>query len=611
MRKLLARAPQPLSELWSLLGAERKVTLAAISMIAAELVFHAWAVFPAWFFLDDYNFLADGRRRPLDLSYLLTPYSGHLMPGGRLVTWLVSRSGSLDWPLAATGSLVFQALASAAAWWMLVTLFGRRATLLIPLAIYLSSPLTAPTKLWWIASVSHLPVQIGFFAAVGCWVVYLRSRRALPLVGTVLAVLLGMAFDVRGILTLPVLAFLALAYFATASGVRRVQRVVRDYLAAWTLFALVGGAYTAYYFLEVPQIAEGSSLRGLPVVAFTLLGTAFAAGVLGGPWRWEVSAPPTAFSDAAPLLVHVSWVVLALVVTYIALRRTRTIRAWVLLLGYLFATALVVASARSAVGSVVGREYRYLSDSICVVALCLALATHSLLGAAESSEPREHPPLAVSAPRALVALLVLVIVASGLWNSATYAHIWHHRNASDPYMHRLEAAARSAGHVDLVRTVVPEDVLSRVTTPRNNTRNLASLLDTPVDFPSTSQRLLVVGPNGRLHRAVIDLGVSSRAGPTPGCGWHVTSEGREIPLRGRAFNSTWWVRIGYLASDPSTLTVTTGAKERRVEIPSGLGNLFLRVTGTFDSVRIDGLAPGQTMCVNRIEVGQPVAGGSL
>ena len=606
-----ATARRRLAELWSLVGVGRGVTWAAAGLIVAELAFHAWAVFPSWFFLDDYNFLYDGQRQRLDLSYMLTPYSGHLMPGGRVVTWIVSRAGTLDWGLAATGSLVFQALASVAAWWMLVTLFGHRKTLLFPLALYLTSPLTAPTKLWWIASVSHLPVQIGFFSAVACWVMYLRTRHTWPLVGTVLAVLLGVTFDVRGILTLPVLAFVAVAYFGSGSLPRRLLHVLRTYLAAWTAFVVLGGAYTAYYVLEVPPIANGSLLGGFPSVASTLLGRGFGAGVLGGPWRWEVVAPPTAFADTPTFLVPLCWVVIILVVAYLALRRTRTLRAWALLLAYLVATTLVVASARAAVGSVTGREYRYLTDAACVVTLCVALATHTLIGAVESSEPRERSALVVAAPRALVVLLCGVILASGIWNSATYAHIWHHQNASDPYMHRLQADARRAGHIELAQTPTPEEVLSRLVTPRNNTHTLASLLDTRVDFPSVSRRLLVVGQGGALRRAHIELGVASKEGPSEGCGWHVTSKGLDIPLNGRAFQAKWWMRIGYLTSGPSNVTITAGDRERRVQLPGGLGNLFLRMTGTFDSVRIDGLEPGQTMCVDRIEVGLPVAGGSL
>jgi hypothetical protein len=210
-----------------------------------------------------------------------------------------------------------------------------------------------------------------------------------------------------------------------------------------------------------------------------------------------------------------------------------------------------------------------------------------------------------------VALLCGVVVASGLFNSVSYAHIWHHQNASDPYVHQLQADARTAGHLELAQTPTPEDVLSRLVTPRNNTRTLASLLHAHVDFPSVSRRLLVVGAGGGLHRADIELGVASKKAPSETCGWKVTSQGRDIPLNGRAFQAKWWMRIGYLTSGPSEVTVTAGTKERQVQLPGGLGNLFLQMTGTFNSVRIDGLQPGQTMCVDRIEVGLPVAGSSL
>ena len=59
-----------------------------------------------------------------------------------------------------------------------------------------------------------------------------------------------------------------------------------------------------------------------------------------------VVAPPTAYADTPASLVTLSWVVIILVVAYLALRRTRTRRAWALLLAYLVALALLVASAR-------------------------------------------------------------------------------------------------------------------------------------------------------------------------------------------------------------------------------------------------------------------------
>ncbi len=579
-------------------------------MVTAQLLFRAWAVYPAWFFLDDYNHLVAARGSGLTASYLLDPYAGHVWPGGRLIVWLVAQTGALNWPMAATGTLVMQAAASCAALWMLMVLFGPRPVILIPLGIYLTSALTMPAFIWWVAALTLLPVQIVFFVATATWVRYLRTRRLWPLLATAMAIALGLAFDVKGILVLPVLAYVALAYFSSGSILSRVGRVAVRYRLAWVILFLVGGAYSTYYLLTVPQVTTqplSSSLRG---ILSNMLVDAFVPGILGGPWQWDVAAPPTAYSDTPAVLVTACAVVVTLVVAYLALRRTRTVRAWVLLGAYVVVLAVLLASTRSNFGAGIGREYRYLTDATCVTALCLGLALAPLLGAVESSQARS-PALVVPLPRLVVAALVITVMVSGVINSATYARIWHTQNASDQYLHRLQTDVRAAGRVDLAETITPEDVLSHLTAPLNNTRTLAPLVSDRVDFPSTSSRLAVVGPEGGLHRALIELGVASREGPTEGCGWPVTQAGTNIPLQGRAIRLTWWMRIGYLAGGSSPVTVTAGSDVVQARVASGVHSLYVRVEGSFTSVRIDGLDPGTTLCVDTIEVGQPFPGGPL
>jgi hypothetical protein len=420
----------------------------------------------------------------------------------------------------------------------------------------------------------------------------------------------SLAFDVKAVLVLPVLAYLAVAYFSSGSLFRRLWHVLWSYRYSWLLLVLLGAAYSGYYLLEVPQITKDSPTTSLPELISLLFGRALVPGIFGGPWRWNDPSPPTAFSDTPDILVSIAWVLAALVVVYLALRRKRTLRAWILLGLYLVIVGGLLASARSDYGEVAGRDYRFLTGTACVAVLCIALASIELKGAVESSEPREQP-LVISLPRWWPVVLVSLVSVSGLANSAAYAHIWHTGNASDAYVHNLRNDLRHAGRADLVSTSPPESVLTRLLYPRNTTELLARLVSDDVTFPTESRRLLVVGPRGGLHRADIKLGVESEEGPSEDCGWRVTSKGLDIPLTGRAFQNTWWLRIGYLTSDPADVTVTAGTDDRDVQLPGGLGTLFVRMTGTFDSVRIDGLEPGQTMCVDRIKVGQPVAGGSL
>ena len=237
---------------------------AALLMLAAQIGFRAWALYPSWFFLDDYILLGDARRDGLSPGYLMEPYGGHLMPVGRLVVWVVEASGPVNWGLAATLTLVMQLLASLAAWWMLSTLFGVRWSVLVPYAVYLSSTMTFPATIWWAPALNLVPVQACFFAATAAWVIHLRTRRRSWLWVTVAVLLAGLACDVKASLVVPVLHLPRLA---------RTSNRARSWLASVpssadrliTLAAVVVPvlAYAAYYLTQVPQITQDSKACGL------------------------------------------------------------------------------------------------------------------------------------------------------------------------------------------------------------------------------------------------------------------------------------------------------------------------------------------------------------
>jgi hypothetical protein len=71
------------------------------------------------------------------------------------------------------------------------------------------------------------------------------------------------------------------------------------------------------------------------------------------------------------------------------------------------------------------------------------------------------------------------------------------------------------------------------------------------------------------------------------------------------------MRIGYLANNGSPVTVTPGPDQVGTTVSPGVRSLYVRVEGSFSSVRIDGLDPGTRLCVDSIEVGQPIPGGIL
>lgn len=153
--------------------------------------------------------------------------------------------------------------------------------------------------------------------------------------------------------------------------------------------------------------------------------------------------------------------------------------------------------------------------------------------------------------------------------------------------------------------------MAQLFAPRNHFSFLAPLVTDLAHFPAVTPDLAIVGDDGSLRQAVIEPAVGSKPGPAKGCGWKVTATGLDVPLGGNAFDFAWWVRIGYLSSADSPVTVSAGRTKVDTTVRHGLNDLYLRVDGTFDEVTIDGLLPGTTLCVDIIEVGQTEPGAPL
>ncbi|MCR6032029.1 hypothetical protein GGQ22_11300 [Nocardioides sp. zg-579] len=585
------------------------VLAAAVAMVLAQLGFRAWAVAGGFFYGDDYQLVDEARAADgLSAGQVVEPYAAQFMPWGRFLAWLASTTESLSWPLLAATSLAVQALASAACVWMLVTLFGRRPLILVPLALYLSTAVTMPALMWWAAALNQLPVQAVFFAAVAAWVRYLRSRRLLWL-GITLAILaLGLCCYVKTLLVFPVLAFLALAFFARGGPVRRVVEVARTYWPAVLAGVLGGAAFLVYYLLEVPQISSDERPVGAGELAHRMIGDSFGTGVLGGPWHWTTDIAPVARATPPEWAVHLTWIVIALVVVGTVLRRERTLRVWLLLAAYVGADFVLLLTTRAqVVGSVSGTEYRYLTDAACAVVLCLGLATMELLDAPDSTRTRPEPLLTrVPGPRVVAAATALVAF-SGLASSWAYAKVWHDQHPGKTMLGAAVEQLEGVASVDLADQGLASDVSGAFGPPYNSLEVLLPMLSPAARFPDSTERLHVLEEDGTVVPAQVEDTLAAEPGPVPGCGWRVREEGRTIPLEGPAIPVGWWLQIDYLASADSGLRVEAGGGTTIADVVRGLGTVFVKVLPEerFDTIRLEGLDPGVTLCVDTLVVGQP------
>ena len=589
------------------------VHVIALLLLLGQIALRGWMLAGSWFYTDDYRLLAQSRGTDLSLDYLTEPFDSQFMPVGRLVAWAVSNSGEVatSWGTAVLLTLLASTVASLACWWMLVTVFGARLEVLPLLAIYLFSALSAPALMWWAAGLNQLPLQAVWFAAVAAWVRYLRGRRLRWLAASTLVLAFGLLCYVKTLLVLPILVLLTLGWFAQGPLRDRAVDSVRRYWPAVVAGVALVALYLVYYVVAVPQpfVEQDRGAGLLGDLGDTMLGTSFASSAVGGPWSWDTRNPPTGYADPPSWALHLAWIALLDLVLLAVLLRRRTGRAWLLLAISLGgAYALLLTTRAPVAGADIGLEMRYLTETVCALVLALGLAWLPVPGALEHSEPRERPLVAFAPTQVLAGVLTVAYVAGAVASTVSYARIWHTDNPGAVYLKRVTGAVEAAGSMDLAGGTVPGEVMPGFSFPYNTLESLVPLYTPDVSFPPISQRLHSVGDDGTVTPTLIDAKVTSEEGPLEDCGWLVTERGRSVPLRSATIDIDWWMRIGYLSSQRTPITVTAGDVTRETVINPGLGSLYVQASAAFDDVEVSGLAPGATLCVDTVEVGTPVAG---
>ena len=167
-RRAAASLPERLS---------RHLVLYGVGLVALQLAFRAWALAGSWFYFDDVAFMSRAMDQPLDASYLLESYGGHLMPGGFLASWLLTKVAVYSWTPWAAVLLGLQALAGLGMLRLLVSLFGRTPFVLALLAGYLAYVFTLSAGIWWAVGINQLPMQVALVFGLHAHVEYLRHRR--------------------------------------------------------------------------------------------------------------------------------------------------------------------------------------------------------------------------------------------------------------------------------------------------------------------------------------------------------------------------------------------------------------------------------------------------
>lgn len=610
------------------------VTVAAFTVIAIQLIWMGALLAHSYFQQDDYRYLDRALAHGLNWPYLMWVDAGHMLPLGAAIAWVMARISLYNWPLTSLSILVLLAAACLALLRMLRTLFGNRPAILIPLTVYVLSPLSLAAVAWWAVALEVLPLELAIFMAVDAHVRYLRSGRFRSAVAAAGWLLFGMAAMDKGAVVPLLLFALTSAFFVEGRWAVATVRTARRYWRAWMLYGALLAGYGVIFAIQLRGSAVQPGTPGLASsasLASTLVGTTLVPGALGGPWRWlpfgyALASPPAA-------LQQLSWAVAALVVLVSCWYRTRAWRAWAILFGWVVAADVApVAIGRLGLlpASLLGLEARYVTEATSVLGLCVGLAFLPLVGERSSYRFQTSATAGAGSPvwagragtrslRGAIVLVLAAFLAGSFWSLQALEGMTH-TTAARSYIATARAAVAGAPPGTLiVDRPTPAMIMDPVFFFR---QGYTSQVIGPLARGDPARHLSwAVSPHGVLHAPMIFdaqgqlspavvAGLSSGPPPHKRRCWSLTAAGTSVPLPRSLYRWGWTVRLGY--SGPATvLALRFGERWTAVTLPAGAHALYVPLLGAGKEVTVSQLAPWPAGCLSGITVGtwQPAQSG--
>ncbi|MHA2787696.1 hypothetical protein ACXZ66_00885 [Corynebacterium sp. S7] len=525
------------------------VLLGAVVVVGA--IFRTIVAAQGWFYWDDL-ILQSKARAPLG-ELLLQTHDGHFMPAAWIIEWFLGNFAPLNWPVAVAVLTILQLWAVGSVAWANQVIAGKRA--LLPVLIYVVTPLTLPSTTWLAAAVNALPMH----AAIAMMLSYAwRSRPAMA----ALWLVIGLLFNERTLFAVPLVVGMLLC-FALAS--RRLPASLPGIGRLTVALAIPAVAWSALYFWVVERPAAGEPLSFWALARHTYL-DALVPTAAGGPWHWERWQPSPPWAAPQWYAVVAGLVVIALVAWW----SRRYLVAWLPALVYplLPIVAIMVARSGSDTALEIVQSLRHFSELAVVVSLTFAYLSRHL-----------------QIPRIPVALFV----ASSLVSSVTYAQVWSEQ-PSRTYFHNLQADLEARSE-PLLDQQVPLDVLLPVTYPHNLLSH-----QLPEAVASSTRAPTLVDDQGHIHDAVLFTQRSSSEETT--CGTE------SFALDGPLFDVEWTVLLNYMAEADMTADVSLDGQQVRVPLQHGLNQVYVRVAGGGSTLHVVPVSGTESqLCLGASHVG--------
>lgn len=589
-------------------------------ILATSLVVRFAVLKDGYFLTDDYMLTTRAVENALGWDYLTRVHTGHFEPLGFAVMWLLAHFATLDWSITVAIMMLAQALLAWMVWRMLVELFGRRPLTLVPFGLFSFSTLTLPAFSWLSAAIIWIPLMAALAGIVLHHTRFLRTLRARDGLAATAWLLVGMASFEKILVVLP---FLVAFSFVVVPQLRLKPQILWSFLRQtwliWTGYGLATVAYLWVYLSHAAQSDVASGFRSPGVgtlsdfVYRTIMQT-FVPGSLGGPWEWTPVSEATAIVSSPRAFDWVMWLVTAAILGLTLALRRRAARMWMALGVYLAFSILALGVSRvPLIGAVAGLETRYVADAVIPLATAVGFFLMPLRGETDawySTTLGIPPALFRRVMVAGVSALMVIVLGLSLHSMSAYATV----HAANPNRSFVETAAQSLASLpedaQIYDTGLPRNVIG----PLFLEYNLVSRFLAPFATAERREQLYslkeytnpyLLDAEGRIVKMKVE-GIGSPKPLEGFCGWASSAGEVSVPLSAPVFAWTWAVRIGYLSDTPTTATAHLGAGSHGVTLNEGLGEVYFRITGGGDEVRLTGLNPAAKVCIGDVVVGNPV-----
>ena len=580
-------------------GAVRRlhpVVAAGVALLLLQLVLRGVLASSSWFFQDDF-YLAAQASRGLTAGFLLQDYSGHLMPLGLLLVWATTAIAPLTWGPPLAVMLAMQLATGLVLLRTLLLVVGRRAVALVPLALFVLTPLTFNSLLWWANGLQAMPNLLALVVAVDGHLRYLRWGRRRHAVQSLLAVAVGLAFYEKVLLVPLLLALLTVLPLARERGWGRLS-APWERRWYWGAHVLLATAYAGLYLARTGGVGGAPSPPGDWPAVLGTAGRSVAVALAGGPWRAEGAMPVAA--HVAPPEAVVAVVVAgigALVAWTVARGGRRAVDAWLVLTAYVLLDVALLIAGRGELAPFLARDPRYYADAAPVAALALALALRAAL------EGERRPVL--SRRTAVVFSLASAAVVVGSVQSTVVLGSLAGRNDARGYVDAMRSALRADPDVALADSpAAPTAIVEAFLGGDASVQRVLEPLPEGDRLRTAGARLRVFDRRGRLVEGVLLGRLHAPPGEDGDCGYEVKNGWLTVPLGSSGRSYDGHVKVAYVTGTARLGGIDVAGRRHPVIWHAGVHEWWVPVDGEIDDVLISAVQEEDALCITDVEAGR-------